>query len=130
MSKPYTERLQAAAPKLLAALEHIERACEPGVDQSDDELEAFIANVRRTAQRAIREVMLTERTIRYYIVTGSTWPHQPSMWVSKHKAMRAAAEMRRKLRKGFPITYGVYKRSDCGIVVEERPDPCGLPVSR
>lgn len=71
-----------------------------------------------------------KRTTCYYIVCGSTWPHSPSVWVSKRKAMRAAAEMRRKLRKEFPITYGMFKRSNCGIVVEERADPCGLPVSR
>jgi hypothetical protein len=44
-----------AAPTLLATLEHIERACEPGVDQSDDALDSFIANVRNLARAAIKK---------------------------------------------------------------------------
>lgn len=46
-------RLIAAAPTMLAALEFIERACEPGTDQSDDELELFVVRVRELARIAI-----------------------------------------------------------------------------
>lgn len=41
---------------LVETLLHIERACEPGLDRSDDELEAFIANVRGLAKAAIAKV--------------------------------------------------------------------------
>jgi hypothetical protein len=34
--------------KLRAKLQNIERACEPGMDRSDDELEQFIVTVRKT----------------------------------------------------------------------------------
>lgn len=45
--------LIAAAPDLYEALAYIERACEPGIDQSDDDLERFIVNVRRIARKAL-----------------------------------------------------------------------------
>lgn len=46
-------RLIAASPQMLDALMLIERACAPGVDQSDDEIENFIALVRETTWVAI-----------------------------------------------------------------------------
>ena len=51
-------RLIAASPKMLEVLQHISRACEPGIDQSDDELELFIANVRKLSRMAIDEATL------------------------------------------------------------------------
>lgn len=39
--------------KLRAAMAQIERACAPGVDQSEDELEMFIRNVRQIARKAL-----------------------------------------------------------------------------
>lgn len=55
-----------------------------------------------------------------YLVTGCTWPFAPSVWTSKRKARKAAAELRRKLRAQFPITASVYPRSTCGVLIE----PC------
>lgn len=51
--------LIASAPDMLAALQLISRACEPGVDQSDDELEAFIANIQSLARAAILSALPT-----------------------------------------------------------------------
>ena len=47
--------VESTAPKILAALEHINRSCQPGIDQSDNDLENFIGNVRDLSAAAIRE---------------------------------------------------------------------------
>lgn len=46
-------KLIAAAPDMAEALAYIVRASEPGIDQSDDDLERFIANVRDIANKAL-----------------------------------------------------------------------------
>lgn len=48
--------LVAMVEALVAVLEHISRACDPGVDQSDDEMDAFIANVRELSRAALAKV--------------------------------------------------------------------------
>lgn len=47
------EKLAVLAAEMFVVLEHIERATKPGIDQSDDDLEAFIANVRDLAESAL-----------------------------------------------------------------------------
>jgi hypothetical protein len=54
-----------------------------------------------------------------YIVTGVTWPHGPTIWTSKRKAMAAAAKLRRTIRAEFPHLCGD-PRGKCGIVIEPR----------
>jgi hypothetical protein len=51
--------LIAAAPDMLAALEHIARICEPGCDQSDDDIEAAFAGMRRLSRNAIAKALGT-----------------------------------------------------------------------
>lgn len=48
------EQLRAERTRLRAALAYIARATEPGIDQSDDELEQFIARVRDIAIDAMK----------------------------------------------------------------------------
>lgn len=36
-----------------------------------------------------------------YIVCGATFPYSPTLWTSKHMAMKAAAKLRRTLRSTY-----------------------------
>lgn len=51
--------------------------------------------------------------MRCYIVTGATWPFRPTLWSNRSTAMKAAAKLRRVLRRDHG------DRGNCGVTVSE-----------